>query len=182
MAIRKTSKKPLAVSFVLTVAAAPAVACQVNNVTPATPGTGAASAGSGAVATATATDTTTAVPTGTDSSGGTAGTSTDAGASATTSTDDGGATTASGQALPKGAVIARGADGTCILTLPMCGPTCNPPPPHKITCPASLPATPVQGKLEVAASGTCTFSGDVSCAPHVACNPPGPQTVTCPTL
>ena len=61
------------------------------------------------------------------------------------------------------------------------GATCNPPPPHAYTCPASLADGETLKIVKPAGSNVCQVDyGPMSCPPNTVCNPPRPRTIACP--
>jgi hypothetical protein len=62
-------------------------------------------------------------------------------------------------------------------------PTCNPPPPMKVTCPENWDGKEAITIVMYANQANCFIEpAPVKCPPNVACNPPPPRKVACPTF
>ena len=61
-------------------------------------------------------------------------------------------------------------------------PTCNPPPPMKIECPAGWDGKNALAVVQYANTSECVIEpGPMKCPPNTKCNPPPPRKVACPT-
>ena len=61
-------------------------------------------------------------------------------------------------------------------------PTCNPPPPMKVECPADWDGKAPLAIVQYANQSHCQVEQPpIKCPPNATCNPPPPRKVACPT-